>query len=782
MLPSRCVRCGAASRDFLCASCVDFLVADRPLWLDPGLLPGISLLDLTGSREVAVLGTDLSHVEWQKSTAEPSAQDAIRLVRLLHLDAEARSPMSVGDAEVLHTFLRDARRSSPTDPEVRAALASLCRYVGTREWAPPHLASEYRLRASVLEPPVAAEPRVDTGTEEAQEPLPSFEDLGPQAPAASAPPIPEVPVERAPAVEAPSPPSTDEVEPEQESVTVPAPQPFPPDPVPRPEPPLPLPEPSPVPEPQPEPEPEPEDLAEEAAIRAELEETRRTLDRARAETEAFVRSRTEELTSKEQSLAGREAAIVSKEEIVEARTRAAAERLAGLEKDTARREVLRFLTTVPGVSLDQADVIATAFPDMASLEGADAKALAQCKGVTGALARAIRLELAPGEVEQEQRATRLREEAQSFILDVDRGNRQAWYERANLQFGLGRLADAVLALREALSLEPSKSGDVVQKAEQLRRDRHPNEAVSLFQAVLEVAPDDPRATLGLGDAFLDLGDSEAAEVLFTRALGKNPQNAPILHRKGALLDQKGRWGAAIQYYNRAIALQWNFPDPWLAKGQILLTHDHPKEALECFEKAAAFDPKRIAAWAGQARAQALLGNAREARAALAKATELGADDPAVREARGALAEPGSETQPAPPSHEGVPDLSSLAKAFEAIEDESEPAPTSALADFQSFVESIEPDREDAQVLVQLAELAMEGGDPQMALLRYDQALEKQPRNADAWTGKGVALQHLERYREALEAYDRALSLKPDHEVAQKWRATCVRHLEREASD
>ena len=178
----------------------------------------------------------------------------------------------------------------------------------------------------------------------------------------------------------------------------------------------------------------------------------------------------------------------------------------------------------------------------------------------------------------------------------------------------------------------------------------------------------------------------------------------------------------------------------------------------------------------------MLGNAREARAALAKATELGPDDPEVREAREALAEPGSEAQPAPPSHEGAPDLSSLAKAFEAIEDEPEPAPTSASADFQSFVESIEPDREDAQVLLQLAELAMEGGDPQMALLRYEQALEKQPRNADAWTGKGIVLQHLERYREALEAYDRALSLKPDHGIAQKWRATCVRHLEREASD
>src|SRR2546428_2858303 len=108
VLPSRCVRCGAASRDFLCASCVDFLVADRPLWLDPALLPGPSLPDLTGTREAAVLGTDLSHIEWRTSTVAPSAQDAIRLGRLLHLNADARSPMTAAAAAVLHTVLRDA--------------------------------------------------------------------------------------------------------------------------------------------------------------------------------------------------------------------------------------------------------------------------------------------------------------------------------------------------------------------------------------------------------------------------------------------------------------------------------------------------------------------------------------------------------------------------------------------------------------------------------------------------------------------------------------------------
>ena len=86
------------------------------------------------------------------------------------------------------------------------------------------------------------------------------------------------------------------------------------------------------------------------------------------------------------------------------------------------------------------------------------------------------------------------------------------------------------------------------------------------------------------------------------------------------------------------------------------------------------------------------------------------------------------------------------------------------------------------MLVQLAELALEGGDPRMALLRYEQALGHDDGNADAWTGKGVALQQLEHYREALVAYDRALAIDPEHALARKWRTTCLRHLESEGTE
>jgi len=827
------------SRDYLCASCIDYLIAYHPLWLNPALLPGPSLLDLVAPRESPLVASDLSTIEWESPRADPSAADAVQLIHLLGLDGPIAPTLSVGDADLLHRFLRDTRRSTPTHPEERDALAQVYRYLAGCAWMPSHLASEYRLRADTLSPGAAE--TAESAEELAEHPVSEV---------ARSLPLPEsTPTEAEDSEPLPEVPSMD-LEPEEEETPGPGPDPFRPLPVPEPEPPLPLPEPPvPQPQPEPEPEPEPEEAHVDEAESAEFEAMRNAIEVEKANLEATARSRAEELLTKETFLVERERALASKEREVEAQSKAVTDRLVALEKDAARRDVLRFLGTVPGMSEAQADVIASAFPDMASLESADAKALTQCQGVTDALARAIRYELVPGEVDEEQVATRLQEEALAFlgegdyeaaldcydrllrdrpeqmsvwfdraellvllgrkeealgsyqrVIDADRGNRRAWFERANLLFGLDRLPEAVDALKETLRIDPAKSGDIVLKAEQLRRDGHPNEAVVLFQTILDVNPAETRAVLGLGDALLGLGDSDTAETLFTQALGKNPQNAMIVFRKGELLEQKGRWGAAIQYYNRAIALKWNFVSPWLAKAKILLDHGRASEALECFDKVMSFDAEDVEAWAGKARAHAVLGNHEAASDALQRAERLDPENPMVLAARKSMGvSPAVEPEPGPvrevpkqaprkpeeePEPEPAGDFHSLLKAFEEIEEEPQSTPASAPtdADFQSFIESIEPDKEETQVLLQLAELALEGGDARMALLRYEQAIEQDDRNADAWTGKGVSLQQLERYREALDAYDRALSLQPGHELATKWRATCLRHLESEESE
>lgn len=812
-------------------------MAYRPLWLDPALLPGPSLLDLVAPHEVAVLSAEGDAIEWRSAARDASEAEAVRLLQMLDLEGSPNPVVSVGDAEVLHDFLARARRSPPTESVSREALAGFYRYLASRDWVPPHLGEEYRLRARTLHP------RPEDETPSAATAVSRVEELGPREPEELPPPtdeVPEVPEEE---------PAPEELPPETGEARVPEPE--PPsapvalEPTPVPEPPLPLPEPVPPPGPLPgpEPEPEPEEKPPEGSppsrvmesISAELaemkEELRSEIAKERESVQAWIDQKAGAIEAKEKEL-------VEKEEAVEAEKRSVTERLQGLEKDEKRLEVLRFLDPVPGMTEDVAKVVATAFPDMAALRGADARALEQCQGVTPALAKAIRFELVPGEVEEEQRAIDLREEAQAFleegdyraaldcydrllaehpddktfwfdkaelhvlldereealqcytrVLDLDRRNRQAWFERANLLFGMGRLADAVDALREALKIDPRKSADIVLKAEQLRRDGLANEAAILYQAVLDVDPGNGRATLGLGDTFLALGDIEAAEGLFGRALGKEGKDPELLFRKGELLNRKGRWGAAIQFYNRALALKWDLADAWLAKGQVLLAHDRAQEASECFDKVLSIDPNRETAVAGKRDAEAFLQPVHRAGRKPAP--------PPVRERP-----EGTPGEPGPPGPEGTTKEVSdeeLKEALESLETEEpsfaeelrqaageEPkppakAPSEIPSDFKTFVESIEPEREDTHVLLELAELALEAGDAEMALLRYEQALAKDPRSAKGWTGKGTALQQLERYPEAIAAYDWALELNPEDELAKRWRESCLRHLPRDGA-
>src|SRR5439155_1610057 len=142
--------------DYLCASCIDYLIAYHPLWLNPALLPRPSPLDVVARRESPLISSDLSMIEWESPRGEPSTGDAVQLIRLLGLEGPIAPTLSVGDADLLHRVLRDTRRSTPTNPEERDALSQVYHYMAGCAWMPSHLAWEYRLQADTL-PPGAAD-------------------------------------------------------------------------------------------------------------------------------------------------------------------------------------------------------------------------------------------------------------------------------------------------------------------------------------------------------------------------------------------------------------------------------------------------------------------------------------------------------------------------------------------------------------------------------------------------------------------------------------------------
>jgi tetratricopeptide (TPR) repeat protein len=329
------------------------------------------------------------------------------------------------------------------------------------------------------------------------------------------------------------------------------------------------------------------------------------------------------------------------------------------------------------------------------------------------------------------------------LLEGDPEHRVALAEMAHLLLEDGQLEEGLRTLRASIALDPGRAPEFLDRARRLRGDGKRDEAVLLYNAVLDAEEDNLDAAIGLGDTLLEMDDAAMASHVFTRAATRHPRNPVALHRKGLMLDREGRWGAAVQLFNRAIALEWNFVDAWVSKGDILRAHDRAHDALLCYAKALEFDGDRAEAWMGKALAHRALGEAEAAAEAARRAKAL---DPTL------------------------PDLAAFREALEA---QVEGPPPKGVLDFFGTPQA---EAEDAEVLCQLAELALEAGDAPMALIRFEEACAVDPRNAKAWTGKGIALQHMERYEKALACYDEALALDPQFELARRWRETCLKRM------
>ncbi|MGA9154381.1 MAG: tetratricopeptide repeat protein [Candidatus Nitrosopolaris sp.] len=59
---------------------------------------------------------------------------------------------------------------------------------------------------------------------------------------------------------------------------------------------------------------------------------------------------------------------------------------------------------------------------------------------------------------------------------------------------------------------------------------------------------------------------------------------------------------------------------------------------------------------------------------------------------------------------------------------------------------------------------------------YDKTIEIDPKNTDAWNGKGVALYNLGRYYEAIKCYDKAIEIDPNDVSPWHHKGNALRNL------
>lgn len=198
-------------------------------------------------------------------------------------------------------------------------------------------------------------------------------------------------------------------------------------------------------------------------------------------------------------------------------------------------------------------------------------------------------------------------------------------------------------LLAALKLSPETPDDVLMSAELAARAKDWGDAVTAYQKVLDLTPDDVDATAGLAHALQEEGQLTEADSVLTPALKQHPDDVRLVAQAAELYAAEGKASAAIPLLEQLRSTDPKIaadPDTTQLLAQLYYVSGDNAKAGQLDEQLLLLrpnDPKLLDALGST---QVMQGQDAEAEATLEKAVALRAgfgDDQAWGEAEGHLA-------------------------------------------------------------------------------------------------------------------------------------------------
>lgn len=274
------------------------------------------------------------------------------------------------------------------------------------------------------------------------------------------------------------------------------------------------------------------------------------------------------------------------------------------------------------------------------------------------------------------------------------------------------------------------------------------------------------------------GQLPSAQRIYLEILAVQPDHFDALNAMGVLSGQFKDPQQAIQYFDRAIAIQPGNAGPHCNRGLALKQLNLPDAALASFDQALALDGNNAIAHYSRAETCKELGLTDEALSSYDKAIAL---NPGFWQAcfrRGALLQQGARLDAAIASYDQTlrikPDHAE-ALANRAFTLSSLGRHAEALADYDRAA-AMRPDH--APLYLHRGNVLKELNRLDAALTSYDQAIAIKPDYAEASANRGIVLQQLGRAEEALRSFDHAIAVKPDYAEAYFNRAYLLRMMKR----
>jgi tetratricopeptide (TPR) repeat protein len=132
-------------------------------------------------------------------------------------------------------------------------------------------------------------------------------------------------------------------------------------------------------------------------------------------------------------------------------------------------------------------------------------------------------------------------------------------------------------------------------------------AVQRARHLVEADPGSREANLVLIEALVSAGNLHEASSRLHSFYERNRDDPHAWFWRGAIADREGKWGAAVQYFSKAVTLDPELAVAWAAMGDTLLENDKYNGADESYSRALQIDPDNKRAWLGKGRTMRALG-------------------------------------------------------------------------------------------------------------------------------------------------------------------------------
>jgi eukaryotic-like serine/threonine-protein kinase len=175
--------------------------------------------------------------------------------------------------------------------------------------------------------------------------------------------------------------------------------------------------------------------------------------------------------------------------------------------------------------------------------------------------------------------------------------------------------------------------ELLQQGDRLRQEDQYDEAIAIYQQIIETEPTNSNAYWGLCYSLNSIGKAQDGLSACEKALSLNSNYPEAFWSKGAALEQLGDNEGALNAYQKAISLKPNFPEAWNNQGTVLMKLKRYNEAFNAYQKALEINPNSPDILANQAAALWALKKYDEAIASLEKALKIDPDHPNANDLR-----------------------------------------------------------------------------------------------------------------------------------------------------